>query len=134
LLTSDMARTKNNGPNTANFSDPEFDRLFRAMKTRENDAERLAIIAKMRGIVEEQCPWIELFHPEDYVLRHAWLTNLKSAGLSVPTLKYHDLDPALRRARRAAWNEPVVWPAYALGVLLALLIVPGVLTFFRERQ
>jgi hypothetical protein len=88
----------------------------------------------MRGIVEEQCPWIELFYPEDYVLRHAWVKNLKTAGLSVPTLKYQDIDPALRREKRAAWNKPVVWPAYALGVLLTLLIVPGVLTFFRERQ
>jgi ABC-type transport system substrate-binding protein len=134
LLTSDMARTKNNGPNTANFSNPEFDHLFLEMKTRENDPARLAIIRKMRGIVEEDCPWIALFHPEDYVLRHAWVQNLKSAGLSVPTLKYHDLDPDSRRDRRAVWNKPVVWPAYALGLLLTLLIVPGVLTFFRERQ
>jgi oligopeptide transport system substrate-binding protein len=134
LLTSDMARTKNNGPNTANFSDPEFDRLFLAMKARENDAERLEILRKMRGIVEDQCPWIELFHPEDYALLHAWVHNVKSAGLSVPTLKYQDLDPAVRREKRAAWNKPVVWPAYALVVLLALVIVPGVLTFLRERQ
>ena len=134
LLTSDMMRTKNNGPNTANFSDPEFDRLFLTMKTRDNDEERLAIIRKMRGIVEEQCPWIPMFHPEDYVLRHAWVQNLKSAGLSVPTLKYRDLDPALRREKRAEWNKPVVWPAYALGLLMAMLIVPGVLTFLRERQ
>ncbi len=134
LLTSDMMRTKNNGPNTANFSDPEFDRLFLTMKTRENDPERLAIIAKMRGILEQQCPWIPLYHPEDYVLRHAWVQNLKSAGLSVPTLKYHDLDPKLRREKRAEWNKPVIWPAYVLGLLIALVIVPGVLTFLRERQ
>lgn len=134
LLTSDMARTKNNGPNTANFSDPEFDRLFAEMKTRDNDPQRLAAIRKMRGIVEEQCPWIPLYYPEDYVLRHAWVQNLKSAGLSVPTLKYQNLDPALRHTRRAAWNAPVLWPAYGLGLLFAILIVPGVVTFYRERQ
>jgi len=134
LLTSDMMRTKNNGPNTANFSDPEFDRLFLEMKTRENDAERLAIIRQMRSIVEAQCPWIPMFHPEDYVLRHAWVQNLKSAGLSVPTLKYRDVDPALRRQKRAEWNAPVVWPAYALGLLFVAVLVPGVLTFLRERQ
>jgi hypothetical protein len=88
----------------------------------------------MRGIVQEQCPWIPLFHPEDYALLHAWVHNVKSAGLSVPTLKYQDLDPHLRAEKRAAWNKPVVWPAYALGVLLALVIVPGIMTFLRERQ
>ena len=134
LLTSDMARTKNNGPNTANFSDPEFDRLFLAMKTRDNDDERLAIIRKMRGIVEDQCPWIPLFHPEDYLLLHSWMSQVKSPGLSVPTLKYQDLDPKMRAEKRAQWNAPVVWPAYALVALLGLLIVPGVLTFLRERQ
>jgi len=134
LLTSDMARTKNNGPNTANFSDPEFDRLFAAMKTRDNDDERLAIIRKMRGIVERQCPWIPLFYPEDYLLLHSWMRNVKSAGLSVPTLKYQDLDPVVRREKRAEWNKPVVWPAYLLGAVIALLLVPGVLTFLRERQ
>jgi oligopeptide transport system substrate-binding protein len=134
LLTSDMARTKNNGPNTANFSDPEFDRLFLAMKARENDPERLEIIRKMRSIVEDQCPWIELYHPEDYALLHSWVHNVKSAGLSVPTLKYQDLDPSVRREKRAAWNKPVVWPAYALGLLLVAVIVPGVFTFLRERQ
>jgi oligopeptide transport system substrate-binding protein len=60
--------------------------------------------------------------------------NVKSAGLSVPTLKYDDLDPSVRHEKRAAWNKPVVWPAYALAVLLLLLIVPGVFTFLRERQ
>ncbi|HWZ92772.1 MAG TPA: ABC transporter substrate-binding protein [Polyangiaceae bacterium] len=134
LLTSDMARTKNNGPNTANFSDPEFDRLFLAMKTRENDPERLEIIRKMRAIIQDQCPWIALYHPEDYTLLHAWVHNVKSAGLSVPTLKYDDLDPKIRHDKRAAWNKPVVWPAYALCALFALVIVPGVMTFFRERQ
>jgi oligopeptide transport system substrate-binding protein len=54
--------------------------------------------------------------------------------LSVPTLKYQDLDPSLRKQDRAIWNKPVVWPAYALAVLLALVLVPGVLTFLRERQ
>jgi ABC-type transport system substrate-binding protein len=134
LLTSDMARTKNDGPNTANFSNPEFDRLFLQMKARGNDAERLELIRKMRAIIEDQCPWIELFHPEDYLLLQEWMKNVKSAGLSVPTLKYQDLDPALRARDRAAWNKPVVWPAYALGALLVLVLAPGVLTFMRERQ
>src|ERR1700759_810128 len=106
LLTSDMARTKNNGPNTANFSDPEFDRLFAAMKTRDNDDERLAIFPKNTGVVEEQCPWIPLFHPEDYLLLHSWMSQVKSAGLSVPTLKYQDLDPRTRGEKRAEWNQP----------------------------
>jgi ABC-type transport system substrate-binding protein len=134
LLWSEMARTRNQGPNTANFSDLGFDERFLAMKSRENDAERLRLIQEMRAILEEERPWIELFHPEDYALFHGWLRGVKPAGISNPTSKYRDLDPALRAEERAAWNQPVVWPAFALVVLAVAVAVPGVVTFFRERQ
>jgi len=134
LLWSEMARSKSGGPNTANFSDPRFDALFLAMKARENDAERLRIVREMTELLENERPWIELFHPEDYALFHGWLRNVKPAGMSYPTLKYRDLDAAQRAGLRAAWNEPVRWPALALAAVGAALVVPGVATFLRERQ
>ena len=134
LLWSEMARSRSGGPNRANFSDPEFDALFVEMKSRENDAERLALIREMRQILEHERPWIELIHPENYVLRHAWLRNVKPPGLSSPAVKYTDLDPALRAELRASWNQAVVWPFYALLLLGGIVTVPGIVTFFRERQ
>jgi ABC-type transport system substrate-binding protein len=133
LLWSEMARSRG-GPNTANFSDPRFDELFVAMKSRGNDRERLAMIREMRAILERERPWIELMHPEDYTLYHGWLHNVKPPGLSNPTVKYRDFDPELRAVRRAEWNRPVVWPAYALLALGVAVVIPGVITFFRERQ
>ena len=35
LLWSAMARSKNGGPNTANFADPRYDALFQQMKARD---------------------------------------------------------------------------------------------------
>jgi ABC-type transport system substrate-binding protein len=134
LLWSEMARSKNQGPNTANFSDPRFDELFLAMKSRENDAERLRLIRRMRKILEVERPWIELFYPEDYALFHGWLKGVKPAGISNPTAKYRDLDPALRARKRAEWNQPVLWPAGVLAAIVVLLTIPAVVTFFRERQ
>jgi ABC-type transport system substrate-binding protein len=134
LLWSEMARSKSGGPNTANFADPRFDELFLAMKARENDAERLRLIGEMRALLEHERPWIELVHPEDYALYHGWLRNVKPAGMSYPTVKYRDLDAARRAELRAAWNEPVRWPAVALAALGVAIVVPGVRTFLRERQ
>ncbi len=134
LLWSQMARSKNNGPNTANFSDPEYDRLFSKMSTMENSPERLAIIQQMRGILEDQRPWIELYHPENYALYHQWLFNVKTPGLSLITTKYRDLDPKLRAEKRREWNEPRMWPAYLLIALIAAVVIPGIRTFMRERQ
>lgn len=134
LLWSEMARSKSGGPNATNFSDPLFDELFLSMKVRENGPARLAQIREMLRILERERPWIELFHREDYTLYHAWVQNVKPMGLSVPTYEYRDVDPELRAELREGWNEPILWPAWVLALAAILLIVPGVATYWRERQ
>ncbi|MED5263049.1 MAG: ABC transporter substrate-binding protein [Myxococcota bacterium] len=134
LLTTAMARSVSGGPNTANFQNEEFDALFEQMETAENGPDRAATIVQMREILERERPWIELFHPENYALFHSWLSNVKPAGISNPTLKYRDVDPGARRATREQWNRPVIWPAIVLGVLAVAVVVPGLVTYFRERQ
>lgn len=134
LLWSDMARSKNNGPNSANYSNARFDELFLRMKTLPDNGEKLGMIREMQQILEHERPWIELFHSEDYLLSQGWLNGVKSSGMSMPTMKYWALDSGLRRERRAAWNRPILWPALALGFCLILLIAPGVRTYLKERR
>lgn len=134
LLYSPMGQTKSGGPNTANFSNERYDALFAKMKDMENGEERLAVIREMQSIVERERPWIEFYFEESYALVHSWMKNYKPMGLSVPVRKYLDVDPVDRSARREAWNTPIRWPAYGVGVALVLLAIPGVVTFFRERQ
>jgi oligopeptide transport system substrate-binding protein len=135
LLWGPNANSANPGaPNTSNFADLRFDKLFLEMKNMPNGPERMARIAEMRAILERERPWIELLHSESYALYHGWIHNVKPAGLSLPSGKYVDLDPQLRRARRAQWNHPIVWPAWALAAAFAIVVTPGVITFFRERQ
>jgi hypothetical protein len=62
------------------------------------------------------------------------MRNVKPAGLSYPAAKYQDIDAIERTELRLAWNDPVVWPAYVLAATAVGLVVPGVVTFFRERQ
>ena len=88
----------------------------------------------MRSILERERPWIELFHREDYSLYQGWVKNVKPMGLSIPTYQYRDLDPVERASLRAAWNEPVLWPAYSLVVLAVLVVLPGIRTYLKERQ
>jgi oligopeptide transport system substrate-binding protein len=51
LLWGESARSAG-GPNTANFADPSFDRLFLAMRDAPDGPERLRLIQEMRGVVE----------------------------------------------------------------------------------
>jgi len=129
-----MANARSGGPNATNFSNTRFDELFLSMKVRENGPARLEQIREMLRILEHERPWIELFHREDYALYHAWVRNVKPMGLSVPTYEYRDVDPQLRAELRKAWNEPILWPAWVLALAAILVIVPGVATYWRERQ
>src|SRR5690606_14840704 len=108
LLITKMARSESGGPNSSNFKDKEFDRLFEQMATLDNDEERQNIIVKMRSILERERPWIELFHPEAYSLSHGWVKNVRPTGLSTITAgKYYDVDPEKRKIARKDWNKPV---------------------------
>ena len=133
LLICENARSKNNGPNTAGFCNAEFDDLYHAMKVLPNSDQRKRLIERMMKILETERPWIELFQLEDYGLRHAWLLNSKSMGISVPTSKYMDVDPALRARTQAAWNAPVRWPLYLVLLALVAAVAPAVRTYYRER-
>ena len=134
LLWSEMARSKNGGPNTANFTDPRYDALYLSMKARPDGPERLAEIREMLAILERERPWIELFHREEFALYHGWLRSVKPFGMSFSMTKYRDLDPVLRARLRREWNQPVLWPLFAGLVLGVAVIAPGIVTYLRERQ
>jgi oligopeptide transport system substrate-binding protein len=134
LLWSEMARSRNNGPNSANFANAKYDELFSAMRRRENDPERLRIIREMVLLLEEECPWIPLTHWESYLLYHEWYKNAKPTDLMVPTFKYQDVDTVTRSHYQIANNRPIRWPLYVALIGLVAMIVPAVITFFRERQ
>lgn len=134
LLSSDMARTKSGGPNSANFRNERYDALFEQMRTRPNDEQRRETIREMIEILEDERPWIELFHPESYTLAHGWIDNVRPTGLStIAASKYYDVNVERRSAKRAAWNKPILWPGFALLILFVVILVPGILTFYRER-
>lgn len=126
LLYGPMSRRESGGPNTANFADPGYDRLFVRMRGMEDGPERAALVDEMRAILERQRPWIEIYHPEDYGAHHGWLANVKPPALSLPAMKYWAVAPARRAALRAAWNRPVRWPAWALLAAIAVAAVPSV--------
>lgn len=134
LLNGPQARAKTGGENAANYQNPEYDRLFVQMKNMANGPERQAIIDRMLEIAREDAPWVWGYHPKDYGLAHAWVSNVKPNQMARNELKYYRLDPLLRAERRAEWNRPVVWPI-ALGALaLIAACLPAVLGYRRRER
>jgi oligopeptide transport system substrate-binding protein len=123
LLNGAQAKVAKGGENAANYSNPEFDRLFGQMKNMDNTPGRQRIIDQMLTILHRDSPWLWGYHPKKYVLKHAWLHNVKPNVMANNKLKYWRVDSALREQLRRDWNHPVLWP---LGLGAAILSLFGV--------
>lgn len=126
LLYGPESKVAHGGENTANYNNPEFDRLFRIMKNMPNGPARQAVIDSMLKLVREDAPWIYWFYPKTYVLQHGWLNNYKLNNVASNTIKYQRIDAARRETLRQAWNKPLLWPFAALLVGVLGLLWPAV--------
>ena len=120
LLNGAQAKVGKGGENAANYSNPDYDRLFEQMKNMPNDAARQKIIDDMLEILRRDSPWLWGQHPKDYVLHHGWLHNSKPNKMANNNLKYLRIDAVRRDELRKQWNQPKLWPLW-LGVAALLL-------------
>jgi ABC-type transport system substrate-binding protein len=134
LLNGPQSRAKTGGENSANYQNPDYDRLFERMKNLDNGPEREALIERMLRIVREDAPWAGGFHPKDYGLSHQWVYNAKPNQIARNGLKYQRIDPALRESKRIEWNRPVVWPMALIGVLTLALSLPAIASYRRRER
>jgi ABC-type transport system substrate-binding protein len=135
LLYGPNAKSVSDGENTANYQNPEFDKLFAQLKTLDDGPEKQVVIDKMVRILQEDAPWSMGFFPYASAAVQGWVANSKPAILVRDHGRYLRLDIDKRVARLHEWNRPVWWPVAALGVLgvLGLLYLRGALRR-RERM
>ena len=133
LLYGPNSMALSKGQNYSNYQNPNYDRLFDKMKAMENSPERLHIIREMNAIVRADAPWVWSFYPKQYSLNHAWYQNVKPNLMANNTFKYRRVDAAKRAQMRKEWNDAVLWPVYALFLLLLLSIVPAIISY-RKRE
>lgn len=133
LLHGAQAKVNKGGENAANYSNPEFDKLFEQMKNMDNTPQRLVIIDKMQAILHQDSPWLWGYHPKKYVLRHGWLNNIKPNVMANNKLKYWRVNAPQRDQLRREWNQPLRWPLW-LGAGLLLLLGVWAWQMLRERE
>ncbi|MEO8145080.1 MAG: ABC transporter substrate-binding protein [Betaproteobacteria bacterium] len=134
LLHGAQSRVKHQGENASNYANPEFDALFERMRNMPSGPERQQLIDRMTEIFRRDAPWIGGYHPKNFALFHSWLGNAKANEMSDNKLKYLRVDAAKREVLRREWNQPVVWPAVLLLLLLIASIVPAVISYRRREQ
>jgi len=133
LLHSAQAKVTKGGENAANYSSPEYDKLFEQMKNMENSVQRQVIIDQMLEILRHDSPWLWGFHPKSYVLRHSWLHNVKPNVMANNKLKYWRVDAGQRDLLRREWNQPARWPLW-LSVAALLLFGGWMWRMLRKRE
>lgn len=134
LLYGPQQKVGNEGENAANYSNPEYNRLFDRMKNMENGPKRQQIIDRMITILRHDSPWLWGYHPKEYGLYHAWYGNIKANRLSNNNVKYFRIDAGMREQKRSEWNKPVLWPAIAGLIVLVASIIPAVVVYRRRER
>jgi hypothetical protein len=88
----------------------------------------------MLTILREDVPWVWSFHPVQYTLHHAWLSNRKPNPMANNGLKYQRLDAEARGAMRRKWNEPIVWPVLLVVFVIIASVLPAVAVYRRRER
>jgi ABC-type transport system substrate-binding protein len=113
------------GPNSADYKNKEYDKIFEQMRSMNDSPERLALIQKLREISVEDCPWIPLYHPVSMSLNHSWLKNVKAHPIANDWNMYRSVDAEERVRKQREWNQPNYLPLIALVVLLIGGAIPA---------
>jgi ABC-type transport system substrate-binding protein len=128
------ALTGGNGENAANYSNPEFDKLFDEMKYLDDGPRKQQVIDRMVAIVQEDAPWAFGYNPYAGSVNHQWVGNVKPGPLVNDRLMYMKVDPALRSARIAEWNRPIWWPIALIVLALVAAVVPAFRAWKRRER
>jgi ABC-type transport system substrate-binding protein len=117
---------KKPGPNSSNYANPEYDKLFEQMRSMENTPERQAIINKMRDISAEDVPWIPVYHEVALSVGYDWQKNVKSHPIDNSFNQYRRIDFEERARKQQEWNRPYYAPVIILVLALVGSILPAV--------
>jgi ABC-type transport system substrate-binding protein len=122
LLYGPNSKSLNQGENTANYANPEYDRLFRTMKALDNGPEKQKIIDQMVALLQKDAPWAWGYFPFAGGAYQSWLHNGKPSVLINDRALYWRVDPARRAQLQAQWNHPVWWPLVLIFAVLASML------------
>ncbi len=85
------------GPNSSNWKNAEFDKLYEKVAAMTPSKERTELVRKAEQIAFDDAVWSMLYYPIRYDLFHAWVKNYRPNPLILNDLKYMDVDLAKKK-------------------------------------
>lgn len=119
------AKAVTQGENSANYSNPAYDKLYLKMQTLDDGPEKQKVMDEMLAIVREDAPWAWGYWAYVGLAFQSWVHNGKPSIVIRDQVKYYRIDPQLRVAKQAEWNKPTWWPIGLLGVGVLALVAVG---------
>ncbi len=133
LLYGPQARSRSQGENTANYENPEYDRLYNVMKDLPDGPQRQAAIDRMIDIARDDAVWMWGIFPASTAAFQPWVRNGVATFIINDKLKYLRVDPELRMQKIREWNQPQWWPVPLMLLAVLLVFVPS-WWVWRERE
>ena len=133
LLYGPNGKTRADGENTANYANPEYDRLYAQMILEDDGPRKQALIDRMVAIARDDAPWSWGYFPYSSAAVQGWVHNSKPAVLIRDPARFLRLDTAARAAKQREWNRPRWWPL-ALGAALLAALAGAAWSGLRRRE
>jgi oligopeptide transport system substrate-binding protein len=76
------------GPNSSQYSDAEFDKMFNELRLLEDGDRKFTLMQKMEDIVNRDLPWVMQYYSRNYILYHDYLKNFRYSDIIYNNIKY----------------------------------------------
>lgn len=80
------------GPNTAFYSHPEVDRIYKKVSTQQGMEPPIEEMKQVESLVHKDLPWVMQYYSRNYVLYHQRVKNFRPSDLIYNSMKYIRLD------------------------------------------
>lgn len=132
LLYGKNGKAVYGGENASNYTNPQFDALFDAMKNRDNDARRQQLIDQMLVILREDVPMIFGINTESLTLSQSWMSLNKPNPMTMNALKYTSIDVGQRNKLRETWNQAILWPIVIMVFFFGLCMLVFIVAYYKK--
>jgi oligopeptide transport system substrate-binding protein len=76
------------GPNTSQYSNPEFDKIFNQLKEMDDGEKKIELMKSLESIVHQDLPWAMQYYSKNYLLYHDYLKNFRYSDIIYNNFKY----------------------------------------------
>jgi oligopeptide transport system substrate-binding protein len=76
------------GPNSSQYSNTEYDKMFKELRELEDGDRKFELMQKMEAIVNRDLPWVMQYYSRNYILYHDYLKNFYYSDIIYNNIKY----------------------------------------------